>query len=239
MIDVQHKILKSIKENIGEIAEFFGDIDKIKRIMDETKTIDSWNNNDKVKMYQSITEDILNNCDINEVLDAFVSLRLFGINSLDVDIFKSVAYDYYLFLKRVYDVYLLDQIYYLLASDMDFTSCSFDKPFNTNSYYESINFGISFFQTSLNSNNEDADVRLYNLKTYYLELINGLFRNKKYLYRKAELNRKLQEIVFSSDNYYASQLFIMLNADELRIKPKRNTRKAVPKDEMQLVLEKF
>ena len=60
------------------------------------------------------------------------------------------------------------------------------------------------------------------------------------MYRKAYLNARLQDIVFSSDNYYAAQLFILMNDKILQNKPKK---KSVPSkkanDEMQLILKSY
>ena len=239
MIDVQHKVLKSIKYNLDDITSFFKDDNRIEKIMSESRTIANWNKNDKTLMYQSITEDILSKYDINAVIHAFVSLKLSKGGTINIEIFKSIASEYYLFLKKVYDIYLLDQIYYLLASDIDINSCEFDKPFKTGSNYETVNFEVSFFQTSLNGDNEDIDIRLYNIKEFYLEQINNLLKSKKYLYKKASLNARLQEIVFSTDNYYASQMFIILNDKILQNKPRNKAKHTRFNDEMQLVLKSY
>lgn len=240
MIDVQHKALKAIKCNLSEIESFFKDKSRIERIMGEPKTIVSWSKSDKTLMYQKITEDILSNYDINIIVQAFIELECFKEKSIDLDIFKAIAHEYYLFLKRVYEIYLLDQLYYLLASDIDINTSDFVSPFKTDSYYEKMNFEITLFQTSLNSTNEDVDIRLHNIKEFYLELINSLLKNKKYLYRKTYLNVILQDIVFSSDNYYAAQLFILMNDKILQNKSKK---KSVPSkkanDEMQLILKSY
>lgn len=238
MIDVQHKILKAIKDNLEDISDFFKDKSRLEKVMGETKTIASWDRNDKIKMYQAITEDILNDYDINEIITTFIELEHSKLKSIDIDIFKAAANEYYMFLKRVYDVYLLDQIYYLLRSDINFDTYTFDNPLKTGSNYEADNFGISYMQISFNSDNEDVDIRLYNIKEYYLELIRNLFQDKKYLYKKAHLNECLSRNSVESDNYYVWQLYFALNALPKAEKTK-NKKSKKDKDSMQLVLKNF
>lgn len=238
MIDVQHKVLKAIKDNLEDIDAFFKDKSRIEKVMGETKTIDSWDRNDKIKMYQAITEDILNDYDINEIMKTFIELEHSKLKSIDIDIFKAVAKEYYLFLKKVYDVYLLDQIYYLLRSDIDFDTYTFDKPFKTGSNYETENFEVSCMQISFNSDNEDVDIRLYNIKEYYLELIRNLLQDKKYLFKKAHLNECLRRNSVESDNYYVWQLYFALNSLP-KAEIAKNKKNKKDKDARQLVLKNF
>lgn len=237
MIDIQHKILESIKDNLDNIDLFFKDKDKLEKIMRETKTIASWDSNDKIRMYQVITEEIFNKYDINEIIQALINFGFSKEEFLNIELFKAVVYEYYLFLKKVYDIYLLDQIYYLLKSDIDFATYTFDKAVKTGSYFETANFDVSFRQISFNRNNEDVDIHLYNIKEYYLKLINDLLQDKRYLLRKAYLNKYLDRISRKSNNYYALKLYISLNTF---IKPARIQYKKTSKsndDEMQLVLK--
>lgn len=72
-----------------------------------------------------------------------------------------------------------------------------------------------------------------------MEKLNNLLKNKKYLYKKVSLNARLQDIFFSTDNYYTSQMFIILNDKILHNKPRKKAKHTISKDELQLVLKNF
>lgn len=245
MIDIEHKVLTSIKNNLGNIGKYLKDKENIKALMEEHLTIDSWTREDKMTFYQSIAYEALTKYDINEIMMAISEFK-YTNDSDDIDIymFKAIIDNFACFLEKVYELYLLDQLYFLLAScskDFIMDPNNILKPLKTGSNLEALNFEISLAQMSLISNEEDVEIRLYNNKRFYLDRLNDLFMQKTFLHKKAYLNETLKNILCSfDDNYFVTQLFFILNSRLDPIRKKRSKKEKVKNDDvMQLVLKDF
>lgn len=244
MIDIEHKVLSAIKDNIGNIGEYLNDKKNAKALMNEHLTIASWSRVDRLLLYQSITNEVLDKYDINEFFSAIRSIRFLGYSSdIDLDMFKAVIEDYSVFLEKVYELYLLDQIYYLLrdcSKDFIMDPNNIRQPLKTNSNLADNNFDVFFMQVSFSDDIDDIYAHLYYNKMFYLDSIDKLFLQKEFLYKKAYLNETLKTIVESEDNYFVTQLFFTLNGklNPLKSKKKKSS-KTKEFDGMQLVLKDF
>lgn len=245
MIDIEHKVLFAIKDNIGNIKDYLNDKKNAKALMSKSLTIDSWTRMDRMLLYQSITNEVLDKYDINEFVAVIKSIRFLGYSDdIDLDMFKAVVENYVDFLEKVYELYLLDQIYYLLkdcSKDFIMDSDNIRQPLKTNNNLATSNFDVSLMQMSFSDNEDDIYAHIYFIKTYYLDSLNDLFLRKEFLYKKAYLNETLKRIVCDEeDNYFVTQLYFALNS---KLKPVKSKKKKEIKtediDRMQLVLRDF
>lgn len=211
MIDIEHKVLKSIQNNFGNLPAFLEDTELLKMITDEKKEIDSWDEEKRVELYKIMAEDVLNNFDINEVMAALKRLISKSDNALLL--FNAVAERFYNFLRKIYDVYLLDQLYYILVSNIDYATCSFDTPFKTGSAVELTNYELFPSQVSMMSIDGENNVekKLYNFKRFYKNQIGKLLNSSGYQKRYELLYQRLFQIMRSSDDPYIFNLLAMLS----------------------------
>lgn len=245
MIDIEHKVLSAIKDNIENIKDYLNDKKNAKALMSKSLTIDSWTRMDRMLLYQSITNEVLDKYDINEFVAVIKSIRFLGYSDdIDLDMFKAVVENYVDFLEKVYELYLLDQIYYLLkdcSKDFIMDSDNIRQSLKTNSNLSNINFDVSLMQMAFSDNEDDIYARIYFIKTYYLDSLNDLFLRKEFLHKKAYLNDTLRRVVCEEeDNYFVTQLYFALNGILKPLKPKKKKDiKTEEIDSMQLVLKDF
>ena len=221
MIDIEHKVLSVIKDNIENIKDYLNDKKNAKALMSKSLTIDSWTRMDRVLLYQSITNEVLDKYDINEFVAVIKSIRFLGYSDdIDLDMFKAVVEN---------------------SKDFIMDSDNIRQPLKTNSNLSNINFDVSLMQMAFSDNEDDIYARIYFIKTYYLDSLNDLFLRKEFLHKKAYLNDTLRRVVCEEeDNYFVTQLYFALNGILKPLKPKKKKDiKTEEIDSMQLVLKDF
>lgn len=210
MIDIEHKVLKSIQNNFGNLPAFLEDTELLKIITDEKKEIDSWDEEKKVELHKIMAEDVLNNYDINVIMEAL--RNLITRDDKTIMMFTAVAERFYSFLQKLYDVYLIDQIYYILVSNIDYATCNFDTPFKTGSALEITNFELFPSQVSMMpvASKNNVGIKLYWFKRAYEKQIGKLLNSSGYQKRYELLYQRLLQIMQKGDNPYALNLLVIL-----------------------------
>lgn len=244
MVDVEHKVLSAIKNNLSNIDGYLKDKKKIKALMKEQLKIDTWTDEDRMLLFQKIAEEVLTNYDINEFILAIKEFKFNAdYNDSDIYLFGAVVERLFDFMQHVYDLYLLDQIYFLLAfcsKDFILDPNNIRKPLKTGSYLETTNFDVSLMQLSMLGNVDKVYIHFYYNEVYYLDSIDNLFAQKSFLYKKAYLNETLSKILCEiEDNQFVTNLFFTLNGKLYPIRNKKKTPTGIKKDRRQLKLKGF
>ncbi len=210
MVDIEHKSLKILQQNLSQLDFFVLQKERIKQIIiGDISYIDEWNESLRLELYKKICLDILNNYDINEIHFNLANLKDLCTTEKDINLnlIYSVLIAFFSFFNQIYEMFLLDQILFLL---MNFSQEELIKPevvlqvHQTNSYFESINFGLDFEHEKIKF--------IYCTKMECIRIIKRLLSIPEYLEKINILNKTLEEYISNGqDNYYANRIFIALN----------------------------
>lgn len=215
MVDIEKRTLEYVQNNLDNISFALNDTEKIiAEILNKQSNINNWSKKNRLLMCIDIARIILQNYDISYVIRELCDIdnRISNSKDPNLKIIYSVISIFYRFLKSVYELYILDQILFLLKSNININHLN--GPLKTNSFYESISFGLDYFQTSLDSSDESFIDSFFFIKELYYKNINMELAKPRCKLRYKELTMLLEPIIFNpqNNNFFLSQLYIQLKS---------------------------
>ncbi|MCM1053142.1 MAG: hypothetical protein NC483_04130 [Ruminococcus sp.] len=238
MIDIESKGLNLVKDNVNDIRGLLDNEEALRDFFKTRTYIDNWDFNSRIKTYYDIVDLVFKNGNINEFYSALGNVDVLEKKTIDSDIkiFCAALLDFRDFLKSVYELYLLDQLYYILINiplGELINIKNMSSGFKTGSYYESVNFEFGFSQVSL-LNNEfiQYDSDLFYKKEEYRKRIETILSTSVY----QDKRQKLMEILVNDDDvsFYFTKIAFL--AESFRLKKKVSRRVLEKKPENQFSL---
>jgi len=243
MIDIERKTLKLLQQHVNDLNIFISHGEEIKKqIIEDVTHIDEWDSKLRLQLYKEICKDILSFSNIDDVhFQLSIIQQLYKrVNDVDLGMIYAVLVDFFPFFDRIYEWVMLNQILFLLTSfSLEELSQSevIKKRYSTNSYYESVYFGLDFEQMKLYSFfDEEFSQFLYCVKAECKQTIAKLLQMPEYQAKWEALDATLEDYIFreGQDNYYSQRLFLALHSFDK--KPVRARVKKVDEDDLQLTL---
>lgn len=232
MVDIEAKSLNFLRRNITSIDKIKEE--DIETLINTTTYIENWNVGIRLKTYISLVEYIITECNIDEIYSSISMLahKYRTSNNKDAKFFYAVVDDFKNFFERVYNIYMLDQILFILSSSGEINMFDLLMPRKTGSCYEAYNFGLYLIQEAFDSDSfwENIDVTLYKMKDYYLKELKNLLQKEKYRERFIKLKDICRDICVrpQNDSWFASNMFIFL--ETLKFPNKQMIRVRVPRE---------
>ncbi len=230
MIDIEHKTLKYLENNLDHL-EALKDKTKIKEeIFLEPSHISKWDSNERLFLYIKIMQEILAQ---NKLIEVNKALRvcLFLVNEEkdhDLGMFYAIILGFYDFFKKIYTIYFLDKLKYMLTTSSEYL------PPKTNSYYEEINFGLKYIQLRLNSlATNEYDIDIYNIKKFYLDFFTTFLENQENRTQYYNLKYVLKRQIREKNDYLISELLNVMDR-EIKISKSHVRTKKPKKDDNQI-----
>lgn len=232
MVDIEAKSLNFLRRNITSIDKIKEE--DIETLIKATTYIGNWNVGIRLKTYISLVEYIITECNIDEIYSSIsmLSHKYRTSNNKDAKFFYAVVDDFKNFFERIYNIYMLDQILFILSSSGEINMFDLLMPRKTGSCYEAYNFGLYLIQEAFDSDSfwENIDVTLYKIKDYYLKELKNLLQKEKYRERFIKLKDICRDICVrpQNDSWFASNMFIFL--ETLKFPNKQMIRVRVPRE---------
>lgn len=232
MVDIEAKSLNYLRSNIASIDKIREE--DIEALINTTTYIDNWNGGIRLKTYISLVEYIIAGCNIDEIYSSISMLahKYRTSNNEVAKFFYAVVGDFKNFFERIYNIYMLDQILFILSSGCVFNMLDLLMPRKTGSSYEEYKFGLYLIQEAFDSDSfwENIDITLYKIKDYYLKELKRLLQNEEYRERFIKLKDICRDICVrpQNDSWYASNMFIFL--ETLKFPNKQMVRTRFPRE---------
>lgn len=222
MVDVERKSLMLVKKNVKCIKELVSDKEFVEQqIFGNITYIDEWNSFLREQLFNDLMRDILKAGVINDWAYVISSPEYLQSSSCNFNLFwASVFGKFGFFFKVVYEIYLLDQLIFILnnLSEEEIKSEDFLQPFKTGSVLESTNFNLDYEQITLyNDYHEESLQKMLAIQGYYIALFKNMLNREKIKNKAEILKSRLEEIKLSSfdDNIYVQKLFQMVSDNPL------------------------
>lgn len=232
MVDIEAKSLNFLRRNITSIDKIKEE--DIETLINTTTYIENWNVGIRLKTYISLVEYIITECNIDEIYSSISMLahKYRTSNNKDAKFFYAVVDDFKNFFERVYNIYMLDQILFILSSSGEINMFDLLMPRKTGSCYEEYKFGLYLIQEAFDSYSfwENIDITLYKTKDYYLKELKKLLQKEKYRERFIKLKDTCRDICVrpQNDSWYAFNMFTFL--ETLKFPNKQMVRARVPRE---------
>ncbi len=237
MIDIEHKTLEILKYNINNLEALLQDEAEIKRaIFRNISLIDRWTCEAKRQKYLEIALEILKSDNINEIMSILTNYCMKRKRKYDeINMFIGVISDFLTFFNKIYDIYLLDQILYVLKEFNTISMPNFKTAFKTNSYYESIHFSLDFTQLTLIDQDNDYIIKAFCLiQNWYKKQIQALLQNSNIKKAIPLIRERLHQECFNDlTNYYAQRLYIAFET-QMSYSPAKKRVRIRPEDSAQI-----
>lgn len=230
MVDIEHKTLEILKSHIDNLDYLLNNLDILRvLVFDEVSTIEVWNQVAREESYNELAVLILKSGKINKIAESLVIVG--KRKNQDENMILAVISSFNNFFDKVYELYLLDQILYILTNfsleELE-SLMVLEEGFVTNSWQLVNCFGIEERQTMLyDIYYEETYNKIYSLKLYYQERINSLLSLEEMKRKYELLNQRLRDIAYSeAQSFYANKLYIGLNTLVKKSRePRKRTRK--------------
>lgn len=218
MVDIEAKTLDYLKSNLASI-EAIKEQD-LESLIGEATFINSWNAIFKMKKYFDLTEAIIKSERIDELWSRLSVLaeRYKITNSEKARMFYAVVGDFKDFFKKIYEIYLLDQILAILIQKEEITDQNL-IPRETKSVYYEYRFGLDLIQETLDSESlqQNVDITFFKIKEYYVNELKRLLEKEEYYDRFKRLKETCRDISIKpqNNNWYVANMFIFLGTLKL------------------------
>lgn len=232
MVDIEAKSLNYLRSNISSMDKIKEE--DIEALINTTTYIENWNVGIRLKTYISLVEYIIAEYNIDEIYSSISMLahKYRTSNNEDAKFFYAIVGDFKNFFERVYNIYMLDQIFLILSSRCEINMEYLLMPRKTGSSYEEYKFGLYLIQEAFDSDSfwESIDITLYKIKDYYLKELKKLLQKEEYCERFIKLKDICRDICVrpQNDSWYASNMFIFL--ETLKFPNKQMVRARVPRE---------
>lgn len=229
MIAVEKTCLEHFKSIISEIP-FSKPDSKLLSVLEHPIFIANWTTNNKLLLYFAITKKIFSAGNLEAIYNYLFTADQ---NSFKNEYYKEAVYDsvvsrYFSFYQRIYDIYLLNRIYFILnkfspseIKQLDFgeITCNNQQSFKTFNVTNFLNLVLyeSNELTQVQHLNDESlwfkiDRRLYYLKAYYLSTISRLLANPNFQNKFKLLKQRLKAGDLSNPQFCEKMLaFIFQN----------------------------
>ncbi len=214
MVDIESKSLNFLRSNILSLDKISEK--EVEALISDITYINDWTILKKLKTYINLAESILTETDVNETWNriSLLAHKYQITSSRKGQGFYAVVSDFKDFLARVYEIYLLDQILFILNNKDIIKLPELLEPQKTKSNYEEYNYGLSLIQESLDGESfrENIDKTLYQIKDYYLKELNNLLKKDEYLETFTKLKDFCESIATNPQNksWYIASLCVYL-----------------------------
>jgi len=240
MVDIESKSLNYLKNHLVSIDKISED--DVKKLINAITYIDSWDVTQKLKMYIDLIDYIINNYDINNIWFKVSSLanQLVKTTDNETKMFYAAIYDFKTFLQRIYDIYMLDQILFIVKGNFEIDVASLLLPQKTGSIYEEYRFGLDLVQVAFDSDSfwQAIDTTLYKIKKYYMDEIKEALKNEAYVER-LDILKKISCMISTdpkNESYYAFDMFSYIATLNLSNKKMERKRVRPKEDDSQFTL---
>lgn len=227
MVDIEHKCLELVNNNIGNLKDLLSDRTMLKTFIATPTNIDFWDRNLAFKSYIKIVTNIFNNCDINTTIGLLCTINDLWLKEPDIDIrlFLSVIIRLALFAKNIYELYLLDQFLYIMSV---FSSHDIERgnigPVTTNSVYSE---EIRKLLAKVESRG-DFELNIYKLKLKGQKQYLALLKNPETGLKIKALYEVLENLITTrKETFYSLELYELLS----KMVNKRSLKGASSKEE--------
>jgi len=188
MIDIERKSLEFLLKNLNTLERLFNTSYVECQIFNPITHINEWSYLLKVKYYEKIIIYIFKYCDINYIVEKLRSLDFHNEN-INICLFNAVIIDFLSYLEKYYELYLLDNILYLL------TKCRYFS-------YADTYFGLGYEEISLYEESSlSREKEIYNIKKFYLNELKKI---------EFEQKEKLISDLENKDDFFSVQLIRLL-----------------------------
>lgn len=237
MVDIEFRTLEVLKNNLSNIRELLINPKNLKELVSHCSVkVENWSQARREACYSEIAGLILRSGKINDIVKELIILNPKDISDdVEVQLILAIIKGFKNFFDKVYEIYLLDQALFLLINlnDIDVSTLAMaTNGFITNSYLESICFGIEEKQVTLyDYYYEESYKKIWGLKTFYLEQIRRLLSEPGMAEKFRNLKKLLEEITFGGEeNFYINQMYILFSClrEEKVSKPNLRKRKINP-----------
>lgn len=242
MVDVERKSLMLVKKNVKCIKELVSDKEFVEQqIFGEMTYIDEWNPFLRERLFDDLMRDILKAGVINDWAYVISNPEYLQSNNGNFNLFWAAVFGKFgIFFEVVYEVYLLDQLIFILnnLSEEDIENEDFLQPFKTGSTLESSNFNLDYEQVTLyNDYREESLQKMLAIQSYYIALFRNMLNSDTIKNKIEVLRLRLEKIKLSNpdDNIYVQRLYQLVNSSSLI--QKGNKRRTNIKDNAKLLLE--
>lgn len=241
MLDIEHKTLEYIKQKLDCIHEI-EDLKEWESIFLEDTYIDNWLPYGKQKDYYELASLIMHQSNKNQIYSTLLGLASQSTDQFSLRCAYAAISDFLnRFFKPIYEVYLYDQLLYFLEKE-PFLNTDFKHFFSegvkTNSYYEQILFGFDY-QFSM-STISMIDERFLNSFYYLKKEYETKLSSQKFQEKVSYFNQALEDYIFNTEegmnNFYAHQLYLVLNQLLSRKDRARPRKRKKESDSAQLTL---
>lgn len=237
MVDIEFRTLEVLKNNLSNIRELLINLKNLKELVSHCSTsVNYWSQAKREVCYSEIAGLILRSGKINDIVKELIILNPKNINDdAEIQLILAIIKGFKNFFDKVYEIYLLDQALFLLTNLNAIDASTLAMAMNgfvTNSYLESISFGIEEKQiTFYDYYYEEFYKKILDVKCFYLEQIRKLLSMPGMTEKFSYLKKVLEDITFGgADNFYINQMYILFSGlrEEKVSRPNSRKRKVNP-----------